>query len=139
MAVEQGRLGSVHPLPGRSTGRSEKCRRGMLPCNGAGGSRVKSHGGAARWELETDEKRRFGDLTPIPLAKAEQGGVVSLAAKFQNSELIPKTLTVNHVPSHRAVHSTQAETWTAQIRAAPRGVKHRQIFSRGSARSRCQL
>lgn len=65
---------------------------------------------------------------PIPLAKAKQGAVISLAAKFQNSELIPKTLTVNHVCLHHAVHFTKAETCTVQICTALRGVKHRQIF-----------
>lgn len=51
-----------------------------------------------------------------------------LAAKFQNSELIPKTLTVNHVCLHDAVHATKVEMCTVQICTVLRGVKHRQIF-----------
>lgn len=53
---------------------------------------------------------------------------MSSAAKFQNSELIPKTLTVNHVCLHDAVRSTEVETRTVQMCTALRGVKRRQIF-----------
>lgn len=53
---------------------------------------------------------------------------MSSAAKFQNSELIPKTLTVNHVCLHDAVRSTKVETRTVQMCTALRGVKRRQIF-----------
>lgn len=125
MAAEQGKLQSVCLIPGRYPGCSEKCCCGMLlgrreqsqipqRCCGIGAG--NGHG---------EELRR---PPPIPLAKAGQGGVISLAATFQNSELTPQTLTVNRVCLHDAVHSTEAETWTVQIPAVLRGVKHRQIF-----------
>lgn len=48
---------------------SEKCGCGMLLCKWAGRNEVKSHEGAVRWELGTDEKRSFGDLLRSRLQK----------------------------------------------------------------------
>lgn len=78
--------------------------------------------GSWRWT------RSFGDRLRSHLHQPSREESFLLAAKFQNSELIPKALTVNHIRLHDAVHSSEAETWTVQTRAALGGVKHGQIF-----------
>lgn len=94
VAVAPGGLRSAHPIPGRYVGCSEKCRRGMLLRDRAGGNQVKSHKGTARWELEVGEKRSFGDLlqsrSQQPSREEEESFLQLPSSKTVSSYLKPQ-------------------------------------------------
>lgn len=71
-------------------------------------------------------EEELGPSPPILPAEAKQGGVVSLAAVFQNSELIPQASAVNRACLHAAVQ--RSGNGAVGSRTAPGGVKPERIF-----------